>query len=381
LTTAKAVRIGRAAAERATPEEVERQAQFLASLPLVRSVFDAVPAPFFVVNRQRQVVTANHALLTMVGLGEGEVLGRRPGEVLGCVHSDETAGGCGTSEACQACGAVSAVLAAVGGREVTIDSRISLKNGDSLDLEVTATPMLAGEDSFVLVIALDNSDENRRRALERIFFHDVLNTAGGVSGLVDIIQEAPTEEFEELLQMLGETSSRLIDEIQSQRLLAAAESRDLTVRSETVQSRALLQAISRSYSGHEVAVGRRVVVDPESPDVEFVVDRTLLARVLGNLLKNALEACEVGMAVTLGCRTDESSVAFWVHNPMPMPLAVRLQIFQRSFSTKGSGRGLGTYSVKLLTERYLSGSVSFSSSDGEGTTFTVSYPRTPKAAV
>ena len=52
----------------------------------------------------------------------------------------------------------------------------------------------------------------------------------------------------------------------------------------------------------------------------------------------------------------------------------RLQVFQRSFSTKGSGRGLGTYSMRLLTEHYLRGSVGFTSSAAEGTTFFASYP-------
>jgi signal transduction histidine kinase len=380
VTTTKVARTGRASAERATHEEVERQAHVFASQQLVRGVFDAVPAPFFVVNRHRQVVNANRALLAMVGLDEVEVLGRRPGEVLSCVHSDETVEGCGTSEACKACGATSAILAAIAGREATLKYRLSLQNGDSLDLEVTATPVQVGDDPFVLVAALDVGDEHRRRVLERIFFHDVLNTAGGVRGLVDIIREAPAEEFGELLEMLGETSGRLVDEIQAQRLLAAAEKRDLAVHREVIQSLAFLQAVSRSYHGHEAAVGKRVVVDPESHDVGFAVDRTLLARVLSNLLKNALEACEEGMTVTLGCRADEASVVFSVHNPTPMPHAVQLQLFQRSFSTKGSGRGLGTYSVKLLTERYLSGCVSFSSSAEKGTTFTVSYPRSPGAA-
>lgn len=41
-----------------------------------------------------------------------------------------------------------------------------------------------------------------------------------------------------------------------------------------------------------------------------------------------------------------------------MPRTSQLQIFQRSFSTKGKGRGLGTYSIKLLTERYLKGTAS-----------------------
>ena len=47
-------------------------------------------------------------------------------------------------------------------------------------------------------------------------------------------------------------------------------------------------------------------------------------------------------------------VRFSVHNSGAMAPGVRLQIFQRSFSTKrGEGRGVGTYGVKLFGERYL----------------------------
>jgi sensor histidine kinase regulating citrate/malate metabolism len=57
-----------------------------------------------------------------------------------------------------------------------------------------------------------------------------------------------------------------------------------------------------------------------------------------------------------------------------IPRDVQLQLFKRSFSTKGEGRGLGTYSMKLLTERYLNGRVGFRTSESAGTTFTASYP-------
>ena len=56
-----------------------------------------------------------------------------------------------------------------------------------------------------------------------------------------------------------------------------------------------------------------------------------------------------------------------------MPEYVRAHVFQRSFSTKGSGRGLGTYGVKLLTESYMGGRVWFDSAAGEGTTFHVEF--------
>jgi sensor histidine kinase regulating citrate/malate metabolism len=56
-----------------------------------------------------------------------------------------------------------------------------------------------------------------------------------------------------------------------------------------------------------------------------------------------------------------------------MPVDVQLQIFQRSFSTKGNGRGIGTYSIKLLTEQYLNGKVSFVSNESEGTRFSLEF--------
>jgi sensor histidine kinase regulating citrate/malate metabolism len=57
-----------------------------------------------------------------------------------------------------------------------------------------------------------------------------------------------------------------------------------------------------------------------------------------------------------------------------IPEDVRLQIFQRSFSTKGSGRGLGTYSMKLFGENYLHGRVYFRTNEKQGTTFTIELP-------
>jgi len=54
---------------------------------------------------------------------------------------------------------------------------------------------------------------------------------------------------------------------------------------------------------------------------------------------------------------------------------VKLQIFQRSFSTKGSNRGVGTYSIKLFVENYMKGTVWFESNESEGTTFKVDLPQ------
>jgi signal transduction histidine kinase len=123
-----------------------------------------------------------------------------------------------------------------------------------------------------------------------------------------------------------------------------------------------------------VADGRFLQLYSESEAITIWSDQALLGRVVANMTKNALEASAPGDTVTLGCDNDHDYLRIWVHNPQPMPRRVQLQIFQRSFSTKGDSRGLGTYSMKLLSERYLQGRVSFESNEEAGTTFSVMIP-------
>jgi signal transduction histidine kinase len=143
-----------------------------------------------------------------------------------------------------------------------------------------------------------------------------------------------------------------------------------------VVSTELLEDLRAGYAQFAGERDCEIVLDPQSARIEFVSDRKILLRVLRNMLKNAIEASYRGDTVTLGCREAGGRVQFRVHNPAFIARPLQLQIFQRSFSTRGAGRGLGTYSVKLLTERYLKGSVSFTSSESEGTTFLVTHPLT-----
>ncbi|MGC8780610.1 MAG: ATP-binding protein [Anaerolineae bacterium] len=365
-----------APAERAQPQEVAAQADhFLATCTDLRTILDAIPDIVVMLNRYRQIIFANRSTSALFGRDVAQVLGLRPGEALNCVHAYESEGGCGTTAFCSTCGAVRAILTSQHGQADVQECRILVRDSsDALDLRVWAVPYRSNGDRLTIFTIHDIRDEKRRAALERIFFHDVLNTASAISFAAQIIRETKPAELQDLPELLSDLTERLIEEIKAQRDLLSAENHELVVHPEVIDPEALLRSVIEAYRQHQVAQGRaiRLALPDERPT--FVSDPTLIRRVLGNMLKNALEATPVGETVTLGYRLDGEQIEFWVHNPTAMPRDVQLQVFQRSFSTKGRDRGLGTYSMKLLSERYLQGKVTFDSSPATGTTFRAIYP-------
>lgn len=362
-------------AERAEPDTLKRQAGLFTSDSLIHQVMEAAPEVFTVLNQERQIIYANRLMRELTGVEELKaVLGKRPGEALSCLHAGESAGGCGTTEFCRTCGAARAILTSQRGQADAKECRILRENGDALDLRVYATPVSIEGQNFTVFSAQDISGEKRRRVLERTFFHDVLNTAGGVMGLASLVKEGSHEEKSEYAGMLEEVASALVDEIQAHRALVAAEANELALNIEAVRPGQVLNQVLRQYQNHEIARGKTLALVPDLNSPVIATDPTLLRRVIGNMVKNALEASKPGESVRMGWRVSGSVVIFWVNNPAVMPRDIQLQIFQRSFSTKGSGRGIGTYSIKLLGERYLKGQVGFTSSAEKGTTFFLQIP-------
>ncbi len=364
-----------APAEREPPEKVLEQYRRFLDHDFSWQLLDTVPDIFLILNDKRQIVFTNKVLPELLGYRDRQaVLGLRPGEAVNCVHATAMPGGCGTSEFCKNCGAVRAILSSLRGEELIDECRILQESGQALDLRVWATPLRVDGARFSTFAIQDISHEKRRRVLERAFFHDLLNIAGGLQGFVELLRESPPDETQETRDWIYAISQHLIAEINAQKQLAAAESNELSVRPEPVQTLKFLEEVVETYRQHDVAKGRDIAIAPEAQGVWFVSDVRLLRRVIGNMLKNALEASAEDETVTLSCQSNEDGVRFTVHNPGFIPRNVQLQIFQRSFSTKGNGRGIGTYSMKLLTERYLAGEVDFTTSLEEGTSFWAQYP-------
>ncbi len=348
---------------------------------------DLDPNPLVILGEDRRILYANPAARALSAPDNSDrVEGLKLGELLRCIHSLEPEG-CGDTPACLYCGANRGIRRSLEENSPSIsECHITsyAPGGDcSAEFSIQSRPVEWQGEAAVFCALNDISHEKRRRVLERIFFHDILNTAGSVKGLSEMLlmerHGSDDAELAESLKMMRDCCDLMLDEIRSQQVLLAAESGQLSTSWQSVAI-ADCMADAAMVASHLPAAAKRTIV-PVYPGGRpmFLSDPVLLGRVLMNLLKNALEAAEPGEEIRLTGRQVEDHVEFTVWNSGVVFPATRLQLFQRSFSTKGAGRGTGTYSVRLLTEGYLKGKVSFTSSQQDGTTFTILLPVKPPA--
>lgn len=361
---------------------LERQVDCFFANPLARLLMETVGGYLLVLNGQRQILAANSELLKALGQEEGDpLIGLRPGEALHCIHAEQSPGGCGTSKHCAYCGAVLSLLAAQASMEVTDgECRILMRRDGKLvaaEFQVRVTPLERDGETFLAMVLLDVSDQKRKEVFERLFFHDLVNTIQcleGWSGRLEAGLRDPARASAVLVSLI----QRLTGQVKQHRLLMQAERGELQLNFCPVETSEILLSIQEQFRQHDLARLRHLDVIPPDEDVAIVTDRELLQRVLTNMVVNALEATPEGGTVRVWHALSDGRPSFHVRNPGVIPAEVALQIFHRSFSTKGGyGRGLGTYGMKLLGEDHLGGTVTFHSMEPEGTCFSIILPRNP----
>lgn len=342
--------------------------------PVARVVLEAVESYALILNEQRQILAANAALLEALAIEDPACFqGLRPGEVFGCVHVEEGPDGCGTSKACGRCGAILTILAAQQqGCPVEGECLLGSRSGqrwEAREFRVRATPLKIGGHAFLVLVLQDISAQKRREILEQVFLHDLMNTLQGLRSWTELLRMSPGDPIQAAHQILG-ISDHLKEEVLTQRQLLQAERGDLKAVCRELPLTELLEELRATILSHRCSSQRTLEIHPPAPDLRVRSDSRLLHRVLLNMLINALEATPPGGKVEIRAEREGGGHRFTVHNEGCIPETIASQIFLRSFSTKGNGgRGLGTYSMKLLGENILGGQVGFSSTPERGTEF------------
>ncbi|MFV0247871.1 MAG: sensor histidine kinase [Tenacibaculum sp.] len=118
---------------------------------------------------------------------------------------------------------------------------------------------------------------------------------------------------------------------------------------------------------------------PQHTKLHACLDKTQLVRIVTNLVKNATQAIKDDDTIPkIEIRTslEDNNIKISVSdNGRGIKEDNKDLVFEPKFTTKTSGMGLGLPIVKKIIETY-NGSISFSSTEGVGTVFTVILPKT-----
>jgi signal transduction histidine kinase len=348
--------------------------------PVVDGMIRMVGGLVAVLNEHRQIIALNQSMLDALGETSAKsLLGLRPGEAVGCRYADEMDAGCGTSEYCMTCGAAIAIVSSLGGnRPVQRNCAISVqRNGRSEELffRVHAAPILVEGQTFVLLMLNDISEFQRMAAMQRVFFHDINNTITGLLQAGELLKQTGSGSNGNLPGTIADLTMRLCREVDLQRRLSQQTVSFSEIQAERISVEWIIGELERWIDFHPSHQDKVLQVQNGAPGLLLRTDPVLLLRVLGNMLVNAFEAATRCRTIRLNVTAYGGQVNFGVWNADVISPAVAIRIFQRNFTTKDeSGRGLGTYTMKLIGEELLGGRVHFESSAVEGTTFFLTLP-------
>jgi signal transduction histidine kinase len=365
--------------QRLSQEQLADTIAQISATPLVSGLLNAVSGMLAVLNEHRQVIALNHTMLSMLGIPDSAtVLGLRPGEALDCIHAHKEPEGCGNSRWCPSCGAAIAIVSCL--QTDTPTERLCALSTHhdgiqrDLALMVRAQPITIHKNRFILLFLQDVTVQEQRAALERTFYHDISNMLCGLVGASELLSDTNDST---LVQTIRQASLRLMSEVSIQRSMSESHAFAYTPMRHNSTGNAIVAELQLLFANHPAALEKSIEFAADGAADTITTDTSLLIRILTNMLVNACEATEPGGTVRLWVETTATHLSFCVWNQAHIPESVALRIFQRSFSTKQqSGRGMGTYSMKLFGERILGGAVSFVSTLQSGTTFRLELPRT-----
>ena len=172
---------------------------------------------------------------------------------------------------------------------------------------------------------------------------------------------------------IEEFSSTLIHQIDTLSTIASAFSNFAEM---PVQESELLDIVKITRLGMDIFTEKYIVFEAPNEPLFARLDRTQLIRILTNLVKNAIQACdevpEPSVVVNLQKKNDKVCIRV-TDNGHGITQEHIDKIFEPKFTTKSSGMGLGLAMVKNIVETY-DGQIEVESSTSKGTSFFVWLP-------
>jgi signal transduction histidine kinase len=209
--------------------------------------------------------------------------------------------------------------------------------------------------------------------------HEIRNPLGAVMLHMDLLEEElrqpspdSTEEVAQTLAEMRTQLARLEDLVQDRLSLVHVEQLVRTPQELGVA----LQDWATAWQDLAVARGVTLQVEGVATLGQVAFHANTLHRALLNLVQNALDAMEPGGTLTVRGQATATQVQLHVQDTgMGIPATQRARIFEPLYTTKPGGTGLGLYIVHEIVAAH-AGHVTVASKERQGTTFTLTLPRT-----
>ncbi len=221
----------------------------------------------------------------------------------------------------------------------------------------------------------------RQRQFAADASHELRTPLSLVRGQLELALARPRDPAADqaVLEELAEDVERLARLAQTLLMLARSDAGALRLSEDAVDLAVLVDLVAEQYGAAAAAAGVRLATAVEPTTIDADEDR--LIQVLVNLTDNALRYAPAGTTVTLGCRADAGTAAFWVADAGPgIPAEHLPRLFDRFYRADPGrdrargGIGLGLSISKEIVEVH-GGTIVVESAPGAGTTVLVTLPR------
>ena len=217
--------------------------------------------------------------------------------------------------------------------------------------------------------------EQAWREMAKQVAHEIKNPLTPMRLSVQSFQRKFDPNDENIHQKLDEYTKTLIQQIDTMSSIAAAFSNFAKMPAQQNES---LNVTSIVKLALDIFSEDYITFESVDHEVKANFDRTQLIRVVTNLVKNSIQAIgthTVSPKIEVRVSSENDMVKITVSdNGSGISAENKEKIFEPKFTTKTSGMGLGLAMVKNIVETY-KGSITFTSQEGQGTTFTVTFPK------
>ncbi|WP_299762154.1 HAMP domain-containing sensor histidine kinase [uncultured Dokdonia sp.] len=219
-----------------------------------------------------------------------------------------------------------------------------------------------------------NEREAAWREMAKQVAHEIKNPLTPMRLTVQSFERRFDPEDPEINTKIKEYSNTLIQQIDTMSSIASAFSNFADMPAQQSETLDVSNVVKLAL---DIFRERNIAFAKADYEIRAKFDRTQLIRVVTNLVKNAIQATKntESPKILVDVQTIGSDVHIKVSdNGIGITEENKPKIFEPKFTTKTSGMGLGLAMVKNIMETY-NGSINFTSQEGKGTVFTVTFPK------